>query len=325
MNLESPSRRETLLGAGLVLGVAGGGGVLGQLAGSDDSDDSEQSTATDDSGQSTTADDSEQFESADDGPLTACSFNVFHATSNSDHPWESRRPRVTEAIDRLGPELLGIQEAKPGQFADLREAFPDYEWYGLGGDGSEESEAVPIAWSSNRFEVRDKGNFWLSSTPEKPSVGWDARDPRIATWASLTDAGTETDIWFCNAHVSSASWATRRNSANLIRRRAVERAENGEAVVVSIDLNDDPSTRPYETITGQTDAGPSPIVDGREADGASVRGPEKTYHAFTDELEERLDYVFTPETADVREYRTLDIREEGYRSDHLPVAATFGF
>lgn len=306
MNLDSPSRRETLLGAGAVLGVIGGGGVLGQLSGVVDSRQS------DDDGDET---------------LTACSFNIFHETSKSDHPWESRRPRVVEAIDGIGPDLLGVQEARPGQFGDLREAFPDYGWFGLGREGDEKSEAVPVAWSSDRFEMRDTGNFWLSPTPEKPSTGWEAQNPRVSTWVSLTDEATGTDVWFCNAHVSSASWKTRRNSAEVIRRRATQRAENGETVVVSIDLNNDPSTPSYETITGQTDAGSSPVVDGRraaeETEGASVRGPEKTYHAFTNEATERLDYVFTPETATVREYRTLEISEGAYRSDHLPVAATF--
>ncbi|SFG80417.1 Metal-dependent hydrolase, endonuclease/exonuclease/phosphatase family [Halopelagius inordinatus] len=336
MDESSPSRRETLLGAGAVLAVAGGGGVLGHLFSSDDSgqsddaDDSGQSERTADSGQSDSTTDSGQSDDADDsgppddGPITACSFNILHETSNSDHPWESRRPRVTEAIGGLEPGLLGIQEAKPGQFSDLREAFPDYEWYGIGREGGEESEAVPVAWATNRFEMRETGEFWLSPTPEKPSIGWAARYPRISTWASLTDTATGTDIWFCNAHVSSASWRTRRNSAELIRQRAVERTKNGEVPVVSIDLNNEPSTPSYESITGQTDAGSSPVVDGRTAaDEASVRGPEKTYHAFTNEPKERFDYVFTPKSADVHEYRTLEVREGGYRSDHLPVAATF--
>lgn len=318
MDDSSLSRRETIFGAGAVLAVAGGGGVLGHLFGSDDSG---QSDDADDSGRSESTADSGP---PDDGPLTVCSFNIFHETSNSDHPWEPRRPRVTEAIGQLGPHLLGIQEARPVQFSDLREAFPNYEWYGIGREGDEESEAVPVAWATDRFEMRETGEFWLSPTPEKPSLGWEARYPRIATWASLTDAATGTDIWFCNAHVSSASWKTRRNSAELIRRRAVERTEHGEVPVVSIDLNNGPSTPSYESITGQTDAGSSPIVDGRAvADKSSVHGPEKTYHAFTDDPKERFDYVFAPKSADVHEYRTLEVRKGGYRSDHLPVAATF--
>lgn len=306
MNLRSPTRRETIVGAGTALAVAGGGGVLGTLS------------------------DAAPFgfgRSDEMGTLTACSFNILHDTSKSDHPWKSRRPRVIEAIDGIGPDLLGIQEALPGQFEDLREAFPDYGWFGLGREGDEKSEAVPVAWSSDRFEMRDTGNFWLSPTPEKPSIGWEAQNPRVSTWASLTDEATGTDVWFCNAHVSPASWRTRRNSAEVIRRRATERAENGEAVVVSIDLNNEPSTPSYKTITGRTDAGSSPVVDGRrtaeETAEASVHGPKNTYHAFTNEAKERLDYVFTPDTADVREYRTLEIDDGAYRSDHLPVAAEF--
>ncbi|RDI70311.1 endonuclease/exonuclease/phosphatase family protein [Halopelagius longus] len=304
MDLCSLSRRDALLGIGSSL-AAGGGDVLGGTA-DDDLCDFEQS----DGG---------------GGPVTACSFNVLHETSDEEYPWESRRPRVTEAIDRIAPDLLGVQEARPGRFADLKEAFSDYEWYGPGREGGDESEAVPVAWRSDRFEVRETGEFWLSETPGKPSTGWDARNPRIATWATLTDGGTGTDLWFCNTHVSWANEETRRNSAELLRRRAVERAENGETAVVTLDLNAAPESPSYEVLTGGTDAA-SPVADGRsEAEEESVSGPEKTYHAFNDRPKERVDYVLTPEAADVREYQTLDVREGEYRSDHLPVAATFEF
>jgi endonuclease/exonuclease/phosphatase family metal-dependent hydrolase len=231
---------------------------------------------------------------------------------------------VAEAVDQLDPELLGVQEAQPNQFADLTETISDYEWYGVGREGGDESEAVPIAWPKDAFEVREKGVFWLSPTPDTPSVGWGAENPRVSTWASLTHGETRADVWFCNTHLSHVDSTARRKSAEMLRERAAARAADGEMVVLTGDLNSVPTAPPYHVLTGRTGDGGSPVVDGRrEAGTTSVYGPWGTYHAFTDEVQDRIDYVFTPEDAEVLQYRTLGVREGAYRSDHLPVVAHF--
>jgi endonuclease/exonuclease/phosphatase family metal-dependent hydrolase len=141
---------------------------------------------------------------------------------------------------------------------------------------------------------------------------------------SLTDGNTGTDIWFCNTHFSWADEETRLNSAELVRRRAAERAEGGESVVLTGDLNAEPESPAHRRLTGASENHSSPLVDGRRAaDADSVSGPSRTYHDFSDDLEDRVDYAFVPRGADVLGYRTLGIREEGYRSDHLPVVARF--
>ncbi|SFG80393.1 Metal-dependent hydrolase, endonuclease/exonuclease/phosphatase family [Halopelagius inordinatus] len=304
MNVGCLSRREALVGVGTAIGAVGGLGLAGSVS----------------------ADETTEFEQPDDeGTLAACSFNVRYDNPEDDYPWGSRLPRVAETVDQIDPELLGVQEAQPNQFADLRETVTGYEWYGLGRDGDDESEAVPIAWYSDQFELRDKGVFWLSPTPDEPSVGWGAENPRISTWASLTHDETGADIWFCNTHFSHVDAEARRESAAIIRKRAEQRSENGEMVVITGDLNSVPTAPPYHVLTGQTgSAGSSPVVDGRrEAGTTSVYGPWGTFHGFTDELRDRIDYVFTPAEAEVLQYRTLGIREGAYRSDHLPIVAHF--
>lgn len=297
MDLDSSSRRSFILGVGATLGVAGNANALSPV---------------------------ETTQEVPQDPLAACSFNVRYDNPEDAYPWETRLPRVAETIDQLNPDLLGVQEAQPNQFTDLEETITDYEWYGLGREGDDESEAVPIAWPQGRFEVRDRGVFWLSPTPDVASVGWDADLPRISTWASLRDGETETDVWFCNTHFSHVGPSARLHSAEILRERAAQRAEDGENVVITGDLNSLPTDPPYHMLTGQTGAGESPVIDGRrEAGTTSVSGPWGTFHGFTGELEDRIDYVFTPAEAEVTQYRTLGVREGAYRSDHLPVVAHF--
>lgn len=315
MDLERLTRRRALVGTGTAIGVVGSPSVLGGVAAEENTEETPEEGS----------EETTEYEQPDgEGVIGACSFNVRYDNPEDDYPWKSRLPRVVEVVDQLDPELLGVQEAQPNQFADLRETVTDYEWYGVGREGGDESEAVPVAWSSGRFEERDRGVFWLSPTPDEPSIGWGAENPRISTWVSLTDGETGTDLWFCNTHFSHVDPEARRESATIIRERAMERSENGEMVVITGDLNSVPTEPPYHVIAGRTGAGSSPVIDGRrEAGTNSVYGPWGTFHDFTDQLQDRIDYVFTPEEAEVLQYRTLGIREGAYRSDHLPVIAHF--
>jgi endonuclease/exonuclease/phosphatase family metal-dependent hydrolase len=258
--------------------------------------------------------------------LRTCSFNVLHKGSNGEHPWEERLPRVVGAIEDVGPDLLGVQETRPVQFDQLRERLDGYRWHGVGREnGEQSSEMVPVAWRKDRFETVEKGAFWLSETPEKPSVGWDADHPRVVTWVSLRHGATGRRLWFCNTHVTYAGDKAQRESARLLRNRARKRS-SGEDVVVAGDFNFEPKTKPYQILLGTKDRKASPLVDGRRKAGTdTVSGPEGTYHGFSDEIESRFDYLLAEKTATVEQYRTLPIREDGYRSDHLPVVADVSF
>ncbi|MFC7154385.1 endonuclease/exonuclease/phosphatase family protein [Halomarina halobia] len=259
--------------------------------------------------------------------VRACSFNVRYDNPEDEYSWDERLPRVVETVEEIAPGLLGVQEAQPNQYDDLRAALDDYEWYGVGrDDGDREGEMVPVAWRADRYRVRETGEFWLSETPDEPSVGWDADLPRVTTWASLSHRETGRRLWLCNTHFSHVGETARVESAKLVRERADERAMAGEDVVVTGDCNSKPSERPYQILTGTAGSPASPLFDPRrEADTDTVSGPWGTYHGFTPEIEDRIDYVFTADTAAVDWYRTLDVRPGEYRSDHLPVVTEVEF
>ncbi|WP_231189210.1 endonuclease/exonuclease/phosphatase family protein [Haladaptatus sp. DYF46] len=253
--------------------------------------------------------------------LTACSFNIRYDNPDDEYSWDERVSRVIKTVENSEPGVLGMQEALPHQYDDLRDGIDEYEWYGVGReDGDRKGEMVPIAWHPDRFEAIETGEFWLSETPTKPSVGWDADLPRVTTWVSLRHRKTGRHLWFCNTHFSHVGETARSESAKLIRKRACQRTEEGEDVVITGDFNTKPSWEPYQIMTGTNGTSESPLADPRrEADTDSVSGTWGTYHGFTNDIEDRIDYIFTGDTATVNSYRTLPIQENEYRSDHLPV------
>lgn len=258
-------------------------------------------------------------------PLRACTFNVRYDAADDRHSWDERRPRVLEAIADIDPDVLGCQEPLAHQYDDLRDGLERYEWHGVGRrDGDREGEFAPVAWRADRFERLEAGAFWLSETPSEPSVGWDAALPRVATWVCLRDREAEPGEaasdrrWVCNTHLDHRGERARLEAARLLRRRATERLADDATVLVMGDCNCPPGSPPYRTLTA------GPLEDARRA-ATDVRGPAGTFHGFDGEdgVGDRIDYVFVPSSVDIREYRVLPPSDDGPRSDHLPVVATF--
>jgi endonuclease/exonuclease/phosphatase family metal-dependent hydrolase len=300
-------------------GVTTTGVALGSATGSatDDATNQENTDRTDDSSMSNTH----------PTRLRACSFNIRYDNPEDEYSWDERLSRVVETITDIKPGLLGVQEAQPNQYDDLRKEVAEYEWYGVGReDGDREGEMVPVAWHPDLFRAVETGAFWLSETPAEPSVGWDADLPRVTTWASLRYRKTGRRVWFCNTHFSHVGETARVESAKLLTKRARKRAEDGEEVVITGDFNSKPSRNPYQIMTGTNGTTDSPLFDPRrEADTDTVYGPWGTYHGFTNEIKDRIDYIFTLDTAAIEWYRTLDVLEGNYRSDHLPVVTEFEY
>ena len=115
------------------------------------------------------------------------SFNIRYGTArDGDDVWPNRKELVAETINQFKPDLLGTQETLPFQAAYLLERLPGYTSVGWSRDASKDGEQCTIYFRSARFELLDKGQFWLSETPDEQfSKSWDSSLPRVATWVKL--------------------------------------------------------------------------------------------------------------------------------------------
>src|SRR5262245_38318160 len=97
----------------------------------------------------------------DPAELRVMSFNVRfakagHSEAATENNWNDpkypRRERAVRVIQENAPDLLGVQEAREGQIADLKQALPEYEFYGLGrDDGKMAGEFSGIFFRKSRF------------------------------------------------------------------------------------------------------------------------------------------------------------------------------
>ena len=89
--------------------------------------------------------------------------------------WKRRCPVVCSQINFEHPDILGAQEVLKQQLDDLLQMLPDYDYIGVGReDGVHKGEHEAIFYDRQKIELLDHSDFWLSETPEKPSLGWDA-------------------------------------------------------------------------------------------------------------------------------------------------------
>ena len=209
----------------------------------------------------------------------------------------------------------------PGQKADLEQALPGYHFLGVPrDDGRSKGEYSNLGIDRTAFRVRSSGTFWLSPTPDRPSKGWDAAYPRIATWAKLVRRSDGERFLALNTHLDHVGEQARLESSRQIVRWIAAHRTAGEAVIVTGDFNAEPGTPPIRELM-QADVG---LRDAKEASPSST-GPDGTFNNWVLVPEEprRIDYVFAGPSLRVERYAVLAWHGEGGRpaSDHFPVVA----
>jgi len=275
----------------------------------------------------TACSDSGDHESGCDDPLIVVSYNIrVDVSSDGENAWPFRADRVADLLRFHDAEIAGLQEAKRNQIQDLVERLPEYDWYGVGrDDGAEGGEFVPIFYRRDKFQIIDRGVFWLSPTPDVAgSVGWDAALPRVTTWILAEDAQGRR-IYVYNTHFDHIGETARAESARLLRTRVASRGPDTPVIVIG-DFNSRPDTEPYRVMT--QGAGDHPLLRDAATVVARPYGPDLSFSSFEvgAETPGRIDYVFVTSGVDVGRTGVLTDQTVGrYPSDHLPVLAALDF
>lgn len=263
--------------------------------------------------------------------VTAMTFNIRYGTANDgEHAWPKRREAVVGMIHRHDPDVLGVQEALAFQVEELKEALPEYAFWGVGrDDGALKGEFSGIFYKRDRFAMEDGGHLWLSTTPAVPgSVGWDASMTRMASWVYLSDRFSEEAVVVVNAHFDHRGALSRLESAKLIRNRLIE-VPFGVGVVVMGDFNAEEGSQPYQALVVDEHRFVKPLVDAYRSVYPERGETEGTYNGFRADNSRRggrIDWVLHNDVLRA-EACVIDreLVEEVLASDHDPVVAELVF
>ncbi|MET7257031.1 endonuclease/exonuclease/phosphatase family protein [Dyadobacter fermentans] len=248
--------------------------------------------------------------------INVASYNLRYNTPNDGvNAWPNRKENVKGLIRFHEFDIFGVQEALVGQLKDVAE-LPEFAYYGKGrDDGKEGGEHSAIFYKKDRFKLLKSGDFWLSETPDKPGLGWDAKCcNRICSWAQFEDVNTKKKFYFFNVHFDHQGVEARRQSGHLMVKKIKEIAGNNTAILTG-DFNSSPDTEQIKTIS-------SVLNDTHDVTKEAPYGPEGTFNSFKfdAEMKTRIDYIFVSKNVDVLKYGVLtDSKEQRYPSDHQPV------
>jgi hypothetical protein len=109
-------------------------------------------------------------------PIWAATNNLrYDNVHDGINGWANRKEQVKKLIQFHDFDIFGTQEGLINQVKGIAE-LPQYNWIGKGrDDGKEAGEHCAIFYKKDRFKLLENGDFWLSETPDKPTIGWDSR------------------------------------------------------------------------------------------------------------------------------------------------------
>lgn len=236
--------------------------------------------------------------------MVVATFNIRNANggdSISGNGWGQRYPYIAQMVQFHGFEIFGTQEGKYHQLQDLKAAMPGYDYIGVGrDDGKQAGEFSAIFYKTDRFEVLEHGDFWLSPETDHPNKGWDAALPRICTWGKFKEKNSGFEFIYFNLHMDHIGVQARSESAKLILQKVKEQPSH-IPVILSGDFNVDQTNESYALLNNS-----GVMRDAYEM--ADLRyAPNGTFNGFHPDrmTTSRIDHIFLSDDFQILKYGIL--------------------
>ena len=253
--------------------------------------------------------------------ITVMSYNIRYGTAkDGTNSWEFRYPASAMMLDDQKPDVVGLQEALSFQVNYLKEYPGYYKGVGVGReDGKKEGEQMAILYNKKTIKLLKWGTFWLSETPDEPSVGWDASQKRSATWALLKDKRYNKNYYYVNTHLDHIGKEARAKGLSLIVDRIDDINPEGYPMILTGDFNVKLGDPCLQSLVGRMES---------VRDIAPVTDSLITYNGWGAAGQDNvIDYIYESgfSAAPLFEGIRKSYENIPYISDHYPVAAILVF
>ena len=234
------------------------------------------------------------------------SYNIRYKNggdSIAGNVWAKRCQVICDQVNFMSPDVFGAQEVLYGQLLDMLSGLDGYDYIGVGrDDGNKGGEYACIFYKTDRVRLLDQGNFWLSETPDRPGLGWDAACVRICTWGKFAAQTATNDdaFYYFNLHMDHVGVTARREGAKLIVRKIREIAQ-GAPVIVTGDFNVDQKDEIYSIFTE------SGLLKDSYMASRLKFAENGTFNSYDSNLytESRIDHIFVSPETSVESYGVL--------------------
>ncbi len=255
--------------------------------------------------------------------INVATYNMRNDNNSEDsthgNGWKQRYPVIAALIQFHDFDIFGTQECLYHQIQDISNKLPGYDYYGIGrDDGKHAGEHSEIFFKKDKFQLLAHGDFWLSQTPDKPSLGWDATCcNRICSWVLLQDKKSKKKFYVFNTHYDYQKDLARNESSKLILKE-IKTIAGTQPVIFMGDMNGGNESEWYKTIAN------SGILKDTYKEAKNPYTINGSFNGFgsTVKSDEIIDHIFVTKQFTVQKWGILTDTYHGkYPSDHFPVFA----
>lgn len=250
---------------------------------------------------------------AQDGSVTMMSCNVRCLTPMDlgKRSWFYRADLLMADIRGQAPGIIGFQEVTSWQYDYLVDVLPGYDSVIDYRDKSIIAEGCPIFYNTALYELKDKGSFWLSETPDVMSKDWGAAHYRICSYVILRERMSQREFVVFNTHLDHVSDEARIKGIGVVLDKI---AQFGHLpAVIMGDFNALEGSQTYQSATEH-------FLDSQYAAAETMQG--HTYQNWGNpEKYKRLDYfMISKEGWNALSYAVVQPVHDGvYATDHCPI------
>lgn len=233
--------------------------------------------------------------------------------------WNKRLPFQADYIEWMNSDIIGMQEATLIQIDSLLNRMPQYRYVGLASrDGKKSGNYNPIFYKPEVLNLMESKTFWLSETPNKPSMGWDANCKRICTWALFQEKSSGKIFAVFNTHLDHIGDIAKINEIEQVLDSLSNRLD--KPVFLMGDLNSEKGSEVLNRIEQRR-----VLWDSRDVAKKKLAFGG-TFNAFdlSKEPQKVIDFVFVNDSIEVLHYSILNdiywnAGKKHYYSDHFPI------
>ena len=246
--------------------------------------------------------------------LNIMTYNIRLDTQEDGlNQWGKRKKGLVSLIKELNPDILGIQEGLPNQIEYLLIQLDEYSMIGEGRNGGNKGEYSAIFFKNKIFRLEKNETFWLSETPEKISIGWDAALKRIATFGIFKFIKSNKELVVYNSHFDHIGKVARQKSVDVILNHIKINDYYKKSIILMGDFNSIPNEKHIKLLKKKFDDSFNKILQ---------KKPYGTFNSFNlkSKLTKRIDYIFTKNIY-VHNYTHIfkKLPNGRWPSDHLPI------
>lgn len=263
------------------------------------------------------------------------SYNIRYSSADDGiNNWGNRRAATPAMLRDIKPDIFGVQEALKEQIDFVLEECPSYRAVGVGrDDGVSAGEHMSVFYNADILELVDWGNYWLSETPWKASIGWDAACRRTATWTLMRVKATGKLFYFVNTHLDHKGVEARKNGLSLIYDNIRKMNGEGYPMVLTGDFNMLPDNPCLCELEGLMSSARKSALETETKGSFNAYGHleksgagNKKYGGIQPELRP-IDYIYHTGFSSNPVFKVVDkqYKDIPFISDHYPIYADLMF